>query len=178
MFRDETKKVVRKARAAKPQDEPSSSAVITPDEGANSSELSTIIVQDLATRTQDQIAVRNPPIPMEEQSACFFIRHFTHSDLHGSRAHLNFLPKIYGQEPAYSALGDIMISIGMAAMANKFKCPELILAARRKQTSVLRAINVALQDEEKAGKDSTLMTVILLGTFEVSFSTGQCMVLS
>lgn len=173
VFRDETKKVVRKAKAVKPQNRSLSSAEIPRDEDANLSERSTMatdVALDLTTQKHGQIVFRNSPILLDEQCACFFFHHFTYANCNNQKARLDFLPRIYTQLSPGSPLADIIISIGMAAIANKVKCPEMMFAARRKQTSVLRATNLALQDREDARSDATLLTVLMLGTFEVNSS--------
>lgn len=169
LFRDETKKVVRKANAVTTQSRGPSSAVMKLDEVANLSDSSTTaagVALDLTTQAHNQIAIRNQPILLDEQSACFFFQNFTHSGLKG-KSRLDFLAPIYRQSSPGSALAEIIVSVGMAAMANKFKCPEMMFAARQKQTSVLRATNVALQDSVGARSDTTLLTVLLLSTFEI-----------
>lgn len=179
VFRDETKKVVRKANAAKTQNNIPSSAVRSLEEGAKLSEFSAVAADgelDLTTEESNQLAVRNPPISLDDQSACFFFhqfRHFHHSNLPASKGRLNFLPQVYSQLSPRSTLAQIIISIGMAAMASNFKCPEMMFAARERHTSVLRATNVALQDRQEAKTDSTLVTVLLLGIFEVIHSACQ-----
>lgn len=168
VFRDETKKVVRKAKAAKTANRSSSSAAITLDEAANPSERSTGDVGvslGLITQAYNQIDIRNPPIALDEQGTCFYFHNFTVS---GVRSPFNLLPAFYKQVAPGSPLAEIIMCIGMAAMAHKFKCPEMMFVARRRQTSVLRAVNVALRYREEAKTDSTLMTVLLLGTFEVN----------
>lgn len=178
VFRDETKKVVRKANAAKTQNKIPSSAARSLEEGAKLSEFSAVAADgelDMTTQENNQLAVRNPPISLDEQSACFFFNNFCHSSLASSKVHgrLYFLPRVYSQLSPRNTLAQIISSIGMAAMASTFKCPEMMFAAREKHTSVLRATNVALQDPHEAKTDSTLVTVLLLGIFEVIYSACQ-----
>lgn len=166
VFRDETTKVVRKAKAAKTQDGGSSSAMITMNEGLNLFESSTMVADvavDLTTQVHNQIDIRNPSTSIDDQSTCFFFNYLGHSN-----TRLPVLPTVYEQSTPSSPLVTIVTSIGMAALANRVKSPEMVLAARQKQTSVLRAINFALQDREAARADSTLITVLLLGVFEVN----------
>ncbi|KAL2353447.1 hypothetical protein BJ546DRAFT_1062852 [Cryomyces antarcticus] len=54
----------------------------------------------------------------------------------------------------------------MAGMSNLKRAPKMMLAARHKQTSILHMLNATLQDPEGPRKDSTLMAIMLLGTFE------------
>lgn len=176
VFRDETKKVVRKANAAKTQNKIPSSAVKSLDEGANLSEFSAVAADgelDLTTQENNQLDVRNPPISIDEQSACFFFINFLHPNLPPSRGRLGFLPQVYNQISPTGTLAQIIITMGMAAMASTFKSPEMMFAARERHTSVLRATNVALQDRQEAKTDSTLVTVLLLGIFEVIYSACQ-----
>lgn len=180
VFRDETKKVVRKANAARTANRSSSSAAITLDEAANHSERSTRdagVSLGLTTQAHNQIDIRNPPVALDDQSACFYFHNFTYS---GVASPLNVLPAVFKQAAPGSPLVEIIMSIGMAAMANKFKCPEMMFDARRRQTSVLRAINVALQSQEEAKTDFTLTTVVLLGCFEVNSVRchGKCLKLT
>ncbi|MCJ1467285.1 hypothetical protein MMC07_005909 [Pseudocyphellaria aurata] len=169
VFRDETRKVVRKAKAAKTLNKNSSSALISsssavtrPSEGAKLAENSAIatdIAPDLSHRTRNQTILQPPSIPIEEHGTCFYFQEFS-----GRPAHMQ---AVFKEASLENPLLNIVKSIGMAAMANKFKSPEILFAARERQTSVLRAINLRLQDREEARTNSTMMTILLLGTFEI-----------
>lgn len=169
VFRDETKKVVRKAKAARTLNKSSSSVVIRPNEGAHLAEKSTIaadVAPDLPYNTRNHIIFQNPSIPLHEHGTSFYFHEFS------NRA--EFLLAVYKGVSLENPLVDVIKSIGMAAIANKLKSPEIMFAASEKQTSVLRAINLSLQNREEARTDSTMLTILLLGTFEVNAWLCSC----
>lgn len=108
-------------------------------------------------------------MPLEEQASCFFFHHFVSDDPSTPIGYARFLPKIYNHESAYGNLGGIVTSIGLAGLSNLKSSPETMIMARKKHTAVLRSLNSSLQDPATAATDSTFLTVLLLGLFEVQY---------
>lgn len=62
---------------------------------------------------------------------------------------------------------EIVRASGLAALGNMKGSPDLLVAARAKQVKVLRHLNQQLQNPQKALSDSSILTCIMLGVFEV-----------
>lgn len=110
---------------------------------------------------------------IEDQGSNFFFHHFVMAGSTSPSSYFDFLPLMYHSESALGAapnpLPGVIKAIGMAGISNmqSSPAPTTMAATRQKHTSVLRALNVALQDPRTAGADSTLVAVMLLGLFEV-----------
>ncbi|KAL2859185.1 hypothetical protein BJX68DRAFT_225978 [Aspergillus pseudodeflectus] len=59
-----------------------------------------------------------------------------------------------------------MAAIGLVALANSSRQPELVRHARTKYSEAIHRVNTALSSPVESVKDSTLMSVISLGVFE------------
>jgi len=104
---------------------------------------------------------------MEYQGSGFFFHHYVSEDPTSPISYANYLPKLYNHESAYSALPCIIAAIGMAGISNMQTDSATMIWARQKHMDVLRSLNSSLQDPKTAKSDVTMMTVILLGLFEL-----------
>ena len=170
MFRDETRKVVRKAKAkeiernASPEEE----ALTKPSQPCSDRSPKVYSPQgDIG------LVMRNPSPPIEDGAISFFFHRDASAPRTFSRGFLDILPAIYQKElNSRGPLPEIITAIGLAGFSNLQGAPDVMLAARVKHTAALRDVNAALHDPARAKADSTLMTVMLLGLFEVlTFST-------
>lgn len=169
VFRDETKKVVGKAQAAKQRDRIMLSAEVVQADRCDSLNRSTrdkAVTPERAT-VDNQTLSLSLSVPLEEQATCFFFRNFIFPDAGSSRPPLSCMPVIFKQESASSPLSAIVASIGMAGMSNLKKSPDIMVLARQKHVSALRLINSSIRDPESAKSDQMLIAVLLLGLFEV-----------
>ncbi|RLL93201.1 hypothetical protein CFD26_100363 [Aspergillus turcosus] len=111
-----------------------------------------------------------PPARMISPSADeigvnFFLRNFV-SGQASSRGCLNYIPSVYRDDGGHPALVASMAAVGLVALANSTRQPELANLARAKYTEAIRNVNTALASPAELVKDSTLMSVISLGVFE------------
>jgi hypothetical protein len=65
-------------------------------------------------------------------------------------------------------VSEIIRASGLAALGNRRGSPKLLITARAKQVKVLQKLNLQLQDPKVAFTESILLTVVMLGVFEVS----------
>ena len=63
---------------------------------------------------------------------------------------------------------DALTSVELATLSNASNTPSMMVAARKKLSSVLRQTQAGLQDPLEARSDSMLRTVMMLWLFEVS----------
>jgi len=119
----------------------------------------------------------DPPNPqslvysIEDQASSFFFHHFVSKGNLPPTGYASFVPALFNHQSclgsASNPLPGIITAIGMAGLSNMQSSSAGMVATRQKHTGVLRALNAALQDPGTASADSTLMSVMLLGTFEV-----------
>ena len=95
----------------------------------------------------------------------YFLRHFVSGES-SSRGCLNYIPSVYREDGEYLTLVASMAAVGLVALANSTRQPDLANLARAKYTEAIRNVNVALTSPVESIKDSTLMSVISLGVFE------------
>jgi hypothetical protein len=77
------------------------------------------------------------------------------------------MPLMYGQSQQDDALQIVIKSIGIAGLSTVTKNPQLMMAAKKSYVSALRLTNTMLGSGAKSTSDQMLMTVLLLGLYEV-----------
>ncbi|KAF2814622.1 uncharacterized protein BDZ99DRAFT_181049 [Mytilinidion resinicola] len=142
IFRDETRKVVRKARG--------SSSTLSPSTPETS---------------PSTLAIITPSRLIEDDAASFFFFHYVLKEPAFANGLYDFLPTLYSQGSS-AVFQDIVTATGLAGLANLKRSPTLMHAARAKHSTALRTVNASLQNQQTATSDSTLMAVLLLGLFE------------
>jgi hypothetical protein len=171
MFRDETRKVVRKAKAKEMERNASPEEDTLTKPSQPYSDRSPKVY---SPQGDIELVMRNPSPPIEDCAISFFFHHHDAPVPRSfSRGFLDILPAIYQKElNSNGPLPEIITAISLAGISNLQGAPDVMIAARMKHTAALRVVNAALQDPASAKADSTLMTVMLLGLFEVlTFST-------
>lgn len=94
-----------------------------------------------------------------------FLRNFV-TGQSSSRGCLNYIPSVYRDNGEQPTLVSSMSAVGLVALANSTRQPELTNIARAKYTEAISNLNAALASPIESVKDSTLMSVISLGVFE------------
>lgn len=138
---------------------------------------SSALVTDVLPAAYNLFPPQELVLSIEDQGSSFFFHHFVTVNSTPPSSYAAFLPRLYNYEAASglasNPLPGVITAIGMAGITNmqSSPTPAAMVATRQKHTSVLRALNAALQDSRTASTDSTLMAVMLLGLFEVRFPT-------
>ncbi|KAL6721944.1 hypothetical protein ACLMJK_001049 [Lecanora helva] len=113
---------------------------------------------------------RNLTVPIEDQACSFFFHHYVAEGNPSPNSRSSFLPILFNRQFSHRSAGNplpaIITAIGMAGLSNVQNSAAGTIATRQKHSSVLRTLTAALQDPETRTADSTLMAVMLLGTFE------------
>ncbi|KAL2124000.1 hypothetical protein VTJ04DRAFT_365 [Mycothermus thermophilus] len=111
------------------------------------------------------------PVRQEEGVAWFFSRFVTVAEM---VPHLNFdfLRDVWQASSSQpdAEIDSVLASItavGLMGRASMTRSPELMDAARKSYGTALRLINRALQDDVEATKDTTILSVLILGLFEM-----------
>ncbi|KAF2809168.1 uncharacterized protein BDZ99DRAFT_533764 [Mytilinidion resinicola] len=85
----------------------------------------------------------------------------------------DYLPDFYQQPGLDKNFSLSIVAVGLAGFAAVNNVPVLVHKARMKYSSAIRAVNLALASPDTAKKDSTLVSVMLLGMFEIIISPSQ-----
>ncbi|KAF2501011.1 hypothetical protein BU16DRAFT_449975 [Lophium mytilinum] len=161
IFRDETRKVMQKARGRNFELSGKHSKPTSPE--------SHIATQEPSHSTPETslmtLAFLTPSHFVEDDAASFFFYHYVLKEPAFANGLYDFLPTLYSQGSS-AVFQDIVTATGLAGLANLKRSSTLMHAARAKHSTALRSVNASLQNPETATSDSTLMAVLLLGLFE------------
>jgi len=108
-------------------------------------------------------------VPVHDQAIPIFIRDYVLCDarMPGS---FHFLPDMLKNESTESGLMHAIKALGIARIAMKARSPNALVEGDVEYAEALHAVNLALADPERAREDRTLITVMMLGMYEVSFN--------
>ena len=123
--------------------------------------------------TRKTTPLRILSLPLEDQATYYFFYNFVSQDPASLQSYSHVMPTVYRQSSSFNALPNIIEAIGLAGVSNVKQAPQLMAAAGVKYAKALRAITASIQDSKEASTDQTLITVMLLGLFEVSY-TSRC----
>ncbi|KAF7117635.1 hypothetical protein CNMCM5793_006727 [Aspergillus hiratsukae] len=112
----------------------------------------------------------NPPReliqPIADRAIDFFLATHVFRDCGRVRGHYEYL-SIIGEEVSNRKQLSVSLSaVALAAYAYSFRHPGLLEESRRQYGHALRLINTALSSQEEMAHDSTIISILLLGTFE------------
>lgn len=118
------------------------------------------------------------PSFQEQGVAFFFSRYVTATEETTDHHNFDFIYEVWQpsrgvQGRQVDAVLASMTAVGLAAMATLTRSPERLDWARQSYVTALRLINDALEDPEEATKDSTLLSVLILGTYEMLTGTSS-----
>jgi len=103
----------------------------------------------------------------EDQATCFFFQNYVLGGNDIFKGHIDYLSDIYSSEEIGSGLADSVASLGMVGLANFWKAPNIMSNAVIKYNSAMRTISSQLRNVEQAKSDQTLISILLLGLYEV-----------
>lgn len=112
------------------------------------------------------------PIFQEQGMAFFFSRYVAAAQENNDHNNYDFIYDIWkpnrkSRDARIDAVLASMTAVGLAAMSTLTCSPERLDWARQSYVTALRLTNDALMDPEEAAKDSTLLAVLILGTYEM-----------
>ena len=178
MFRNETSKVVTKAKAgsacANGKLVPSTSLIGQARDNAVPDRATDFSVAPAQTIERAATAIRSLSVPLEDEATYYFFHNFVSVDYtshYSMNAYYSVLPTLHRQDSSFGVLPKIVNAIGLATISNMKHSPEVMVAASQRYAGALRAINSSIQNSSSATTDQTLMAVMLLGVFEVYFTS-------
>jgi hypothetical protein len=115
------------------------------------------------------VLVRPVSTDWENAAISFYLSEFViqRSENAGQPGYLDFLPDLLKEEPEAVHLTDALKSVALSAMGNRSCMEQLSALAERSYIRAIASVNSALNDAFTQKADGTLMTLILLGQYEV-----------
>ncbi|KAE9377084.1 hypothetical protein N431DRAFT_501815 [Stipitochalara longipes BDJ] len=177
LFRDESEKVVRKAKVPRntPQHRKSSPGQSTSTRSSNCTQYTSPTSSVTPLSESHALAAPSPgsflrsfsPRGLDEGVVFFFDHYVTINSNHLSGKidlpQLPVLRLLFSNE----AFNDAVSSVGYAGLSNVTKHPEYMIIARKKYAASLRSITLALKDTSKADLDTIFKSTMLLAAFEI-----------
>ena len=105
--------------------------------------------------------------PLEARATSFFLSQY----VQGSS--FEYLPGLYSPSGQEEHLSASVEAVGLASLANELDSGEIHEESKARYIRAIQATNVALRCPVSATKDSTLVSVLLLGLFEAIASKTQ-----
>ncbi|KAF4123286.1 Fungal Zn(2)-Cys(6) binuclear cluster domain, partial [Geosmithia morbida] len=111
---------------------------------------------------------------LQERGTAFFFSRYVAVDF-GCYQNYDFVYDVWrppGSESGYvDCVTASMAAVGLAGLSKVTRCGQTMMRARQSYGNALKLTNTALQDPVQAVKDSTMLSVLILGTYE--FITGR-----
>ena len=113
------------------------------------------------------LSLTPPPCPpIGELGASFFFAKYTFNEHPYANDYHDWLLESYSSEG--DALSAVIQAVGIAGISNVSYTPHIVAKSNEQYCKALSAVNEALCDPTRAITDTMLMSVILLGWFEVN----------
>ena len=137
-------------------------------------------VADLSLSALPQPPPLAPPsLPHGELAASFFFTKYSYSESPHYTNYREWLAESYQNDGPTAGLRAAIEAVCLAGLSNLSPANSLASASRERYGKAVRAVQTALEDFVQVVSDETLMTVFLLGLFEViAESAGSSQFLS
>ena len=175
IFHDESEKVIRKSKAKEAESTikcDTINALPLPLEEIDSTSSSCDVEED-GTNSQHVTAMdfhqKSPTnltlLPrIEELATGLFVSNFIIGD--SGPGHFDYLPDVYREHSLDEGLISSMTAVGLASYAHIQQEPALLHRARLQYVRAIQHTNRALHSVTDARKDTTLLSILVLGIFE------------
>jgi len=160
IFRDESTNVERKFKAneAKKQALEASLSVTPQPEKETAFEL--------VQQKDPHLSTLQLAPTIEDLATGFFISNYVIGNTRPHKGHLDPIEDMTRVGQLDEGLLSCMKAVGLAGFAHASHAPHLLRNARYQYVRALQSTNVALRDPVQVKKDSTLMSIMILGIFE------------
>jgi hypothetical protein len=170
MFRDQSSNVIRRAKAAeaKKSGSPAPSPKTSPNTTPRPEPQEDL---DLVSQRWDPIFSIAPTV--DERATCYFVFHYLVGIQAPSRGALDNLLLLYQTSSIDDNLLTAVKAVSYASYAHHMQSTELAEVSRYQYTKSVKMTNTALRSNTDAAKDSTLMSVMILGMYEILTGNTQ-----
>ncbi|KAH7336400.1 hypothetical protein BKA65DRAFT_33436 [Rhexocercosporidium sp. MPI-PUGE-AT-0058] len=182
IFRNESSNVIRKFKAREARDKQATFKT-SPPRPVVSSSLSLSAEDDwdhvsdgsleIIQREDARLSVFSLAPTIEERAIGFFVANFVLGISGPSKGYLDYLTEVARSQVLEDGLLSSMRAVGLVGYAHTVHAPSLLKNARYEYYRALQATNAALRDPVNVKKDSTLISIMILGIFETITGTKQ-----
>lgn len=116
---------------------------------------------------RNSLPLANITWSMESQAPCYFFANYVLENTSCSKGYLEYLPGLCENEVTNGFLTEAVTALGLVGLAMRRHDSSALNSARKNYASALNQLNVALTSKEGALTDHALITVFLLGLYEV-----------
>ncbi|PVH88699.1 hypothetical protein DL98DRAFT_402566 [Cadophora sp. DSE1049] len=183
IFRNESTNVIRKFKAKEARDKKAASLKASPPQSVSSgsssppdddgwddvSDSSLEIIQ----RVDAPLSVFSLAPTIEERATGFFVANFVLGMSGPSKGYLDYLTEVTRTQVLDDGLLSSMRAVGLAGYAHSVHAPSLLKNARYQYYRALQSTNAALRDPVDVKKDTTLLSIMILGIFEAITGSKQ-----
>ncbi|KAL2068906.1 hypothetical protein VTL71DRAFT_15244 [Oculimacula yallundae] len=175
IFRNESSNVIRKFKAKEAREKQSISKASQPhshssgpsppfadDDWENVSDTSL----ELIPREDVPLSVFSLAPTIEERATGFFLANFVLGMSGPSKGYLDYLTQVTRNQVVEDGLLSSMKAVGLAGYAHSVHAPSLLKNARYQYYRAIQSTNASLRDPEEVKKDSTLLSIMILGIYE------------
>ncbi|KAF2685415.1 hypothetical protein K458DRAFT_24221 [Lentithecium fluviatile CBS 122367] len=162
VFKNETPQVVRKTRLKKKHPQPTPAA--TPAEHSFAQQYPSVLVQRPSRR-----------VGLNNEAVLHFLGHYNEKFFasFGRTGGVDYMTPVFQSDTARGGpVAEIITACGLATLGAMKGSPDLVTAARVRQTKVLRLLQQQLQDPNTALTNSSVLTCLFLSSFEVVSCSG------
>ena len=168
MFRDQSKEVACKAQGIKHKAKAKDSASVSVAAPDCSRVLRKSVDPDISLASRCLYDCWSTlEVSAEQQAVCFFFSNYVMEPSKSGKYVYDCLPTFYNQESGKSPLSCATTALGLAGLSYRRSEPCLLFAAKSVYSSALHLTNEALRNPVTAVTDATLISVLLLGLYEV-----------
>ena len=169
MFRDQSEEVASKARGIKAKAKPKHPVIKDNAAGADCCEISRKSMDSDISAAPESLPIwwSTLQVSAEEQAVCFFFSNYALELSRPSKSMYDFLPAFYNNDNGNTALSCAVTALGLAGLSYRRNESCLLSAAKSMYSWALHLTNEALRDPATAVNDTTLVSVLLLGLYEV-----------
>lgn len=161
LFRDESTRIIRRARQPLQVDQ----VRRCQSTASKSSLVENLHLYPVEKHAKAVIPALTPAI--ENLGAQFFFQKFVSNEIPVTTNFNSWLMQSYNTDGKDGALRSTIEAIGLSAICNISYAPSMETKAKQQYNVAMRSLRCLLSDVTSASLDSTLMTVILLGQYEV-----------
>lgn len=128
---------------------------------------------DIVRQEDDTLSIFSLAPTIEDRATGFFVTNYV-IGVHGpSRGHLDYFVDIAQNQTLGDGLLDCVKAVGLAGYAHEAHAPSLLKNARYQYVRAIQSTNKALRDPNEVKKDSTLLSIMILGIFETITGCNQ-----
>lgn len=114
----------------------------------------------------------------QEQGIAFFFSKFVNAEANSCSHQFNFIydvlkPVNTMSDKQVDGLISSITAVGLAGLSRIIRSPDMLKLARKSYGTALKLTNMALKNKEEVLKDTTMLSVLVLGIFEIVVDTQK-----